>query len=504
MSISTSTAKPLKENATRLFLALVFIILSIPWDSSIFKKPFIEDAWYGFSVSRNISNGQGVTIDGEQLTNGFQPLQVLIDALFYLISPSDQFAILLIFSFRITLHISSAILFVLLVKGIQKNTKSQGFYNFVFASYLFNPALVMGALNGLETSLVLFLFLLLIKVLTYSRDSITQRRLLYRFIFVSTALIYSRIDMAIVVACVLLFYIFQRSKVMAIQAASGISLCVIPWLAWNQINFGSIIPISGLQQQDPEFSFSRIGHLFKAVFYNISPWFGSIYDSGDVLAEATFFIARLSVFLWATWVLRKSQKKIRSILVASNIYFVICSVLIGLVLITAYYGTITFATYFFQRYTIYFAQVALLAGFLILGRTSLKLNAFAVLVLVLSAVLYFSDFHSNKRENALYRDQVSLVQEMVPSDQLVGARQSGTLGYHRFKTVNLDGKVNPLVPKRKGGIEEYLRNREINWLCDWPSELEKIIESGDNNWEVVGNNSTVTCLKRVSGQKAST
>lgn len=499
MSINTSSTKPLQENSNRLFLAIAFITLSIPWGTSIFKKPFIEDSWYGFSVSRNISNGHGITIDGEQLTNGFQPLQVLIDALLYLISPSDQIAILLIFLFRIILHILSAMLFVYLVKSNQRNIKTQGFYNFVFASYLFNPALIMGALNGLETGLVLFLFLLLIKVLTSSRDSTTQTRLLYRFIFVSTALIYSRIDMAIVVACVLLFYVFKRSKVMAIQAATGISMCVIPWLAWNQINFGSVIPVSGLQQQDPEFSFSRITHLFKAVSFNISPWIGSIYDPGDVLAEATFFIVRLLVFLCAIWILWKSQKKTRITLAKSNIYSVIGSALIGLILITAYYGTITFATYFFQRYTIYFSQAALLAGFLIVGKTSLKQNAFAALLLVVSAVLYFSDFHSNKRENTLYRDQVGLVLEIVPANQLVGARQSGTLGYHRSRTVNLDGKVNPLVPKQKGEIEEYLQSRGIDWLCDWPSELTRIIEPGDNNWQVVGNNSTVTCLKRVSG-----
>ena len=71
---------------SKSLLIFGFIALTFPWGSSLNKKPFIEDAWYGFSIARSIANGFGITIDQSQATNGFQPLQVLIDSILYFLS----------------------------------------------------------------------------------------------------------------------------------------------------------------------------------------------------------------------------------------------------------------------------------------------------------------------------------------------------------------------------------------------------------------------------------
>jgi hypothetical protein len=42
----------------------------------VVDRPVTEDAYYALSVSRNIAEGKGVTIDGSTPTNGFQPLFV--------------------------------------------------------------------------------------------------------------------------------------------------------------------------------------------------------------------------------------------------------------------------------------------------------------------------------------------------------------------------------------------------------------------------------------------
>lgn len=83
--MNKNTRFTIGSNVLKSFLALCFVLVVFPWGSNLYKKPFIEDAWYGFSVARNIANGSGVTIDGLQVTNGFQPLQVFIDSfLFYI------------------------------------------------------------------------------------------------------------------------------------------------------------------------------------------------------------------------------------------------------------------------------------------------------------------------------------------------------------------------------------------------------------------------------------
>jgi hypothetical protein len=89
------------------------------------------------------------------------------------------------------------------------------------------------------------------------------------------------------------------------------------------------------------------------------------------------------------------------------------------------------------------------------------------------------------------------VLKTVPFDEIVGARQSGTLGYNRGRVVNLDGKVNPIAPRDKISMERYLKANSIDYLCDWPSELDKIISSHRVNWEIVASNATVKCMKRV-------
>ena len=104
----------------RFTLIGFFVLLSIPWGSSLYKKPFIEDAWYGFSIARNIADGFGITIDGSQQTNGFQPLQVFIDSIIFTLTKSDNVALIIIFTSRLLLHITSAYIF----EGILKKALS--------------------------------------------------------------------------------------------------------------------------------------------------------------------------------------------------------------------------------------------------------------------------------------------------------------------------------------------------------------------------------------------
>ncbi len=75
-------------------------------------------------------------------------------------------------------------------------------------------------------------------------------------------------------------------------------------------------------------------------------------------------------------------------------------------------------------------------------------------------------------ENTMYTGQLALVRSVVPDGTLVAAGQSGTLGYFRDNVVNLDGKVNPGVLPYEGRKHDYLDERDIGWLCDWPEHIE--------------------------------
>jgi hypothetical protein len=474
------------------------VLVVFPWGSNLYKKPFIEDAWYGFSVARNIANGSGVTIDGLQVTNGFQPLQVFIDSFFYFISGSDDFALVLAFSLRLFMHICSAAIFANLVKRLNTTPKSEYFHTFTFSIYLFNPAIISCALNGLETGLLLFLFLVFIALLVDHTSQTSKTHLTGTTALCAIALIYTRIDMIIVVFCILIWYFTFYSKRDALRMLFVTSAAIAPWLIWNFMNFGSVIPISGQQQLEPSVTFTRIAHLIKAMFYNASPWVGSTYDQKNLSLEVVFFLLRIFFLLWIILVLRLNLNFFTLNRFKKDNLDIFIALIFGLLILSLYYGLMTFATYFYQRYTILFAPLVLLLIMRRVGEVTKYQKEIAFAALFISLSLYSIFYQSPKNENALYENQVKLVLKSIPEDQVVGARQSGTLGYFRNRVVNLDGKVNPAAPKDALSMDRYLKSEAIGWLCDWPAELQKIVAEYERGWQIFSMNSSVSCLRRKS------
>ena len=74
-----------------------------------------DDAYYFFTVARNIAQGHGITIDGTHWTTGFQPLWGLICAVPFL-APSDRAALAIIYLLSFLLWLAGAALFVRLVR----------------------------------------------------------------------------------------------------------------------------------------------------------------------------------------------------------------------------------------------------------------------------------------------------------------------------------------------------------------------------------------------------
>jgi hypothetical protein len=481
---------------SKSLLVFGFIALTFPWGSSLNKKPFIEDAWYGFSIARNIANGFGITIDQSQATNGFQPLQVLTDSILYLFSNSDDLAITLSFSLRLLLHILSAIVFSNLIKQLVKGPRSEYFHIFTFSIYLFHPAIITSALNGLETGLLLFLFLVFITLVKNHTSIKPTKYSIVSTTLCAIALIYTRIDMIVVLSCFLIWYFFYFSKRIAMRMVLAIFTAITPWLFWNFVNFGSIVPISGQQQQDPSFSLFRIMHLVKALLYNASPWLGATYDNNSLYLEVVSFLSRVFFFLWIMLFLPSKLNLFRFHLTKRDFSGTICVLALGLLVLSCYYGIITFATYFYQRYTVLIAPLVLILILLKVSETTKTQRQIIITAFIISILQFLMYYHSTKSENILYDNQVHLVMESIPEDEIVGARQSGTLGYFRNRVINLDGKVNPRAPKDEYAMNKYLKREGIDWLCDWPSELTKIVSVYQADWQIYSKNAEVTCLKR--------
>ena len=70
-------------------LLLRLAIACAPFSYLASRGPLLDDAFYSFSIARNLAAGHGPTADGIHATSGFQPLHTVLLVPFYLLFPRD-------------------------------------------------------------------------------------------------------------------------------------------------------------------------------------------------------------------------------------------------------------------------------------------------------------------------------------------------------------------------------------------------------------------------------
>jgi hypothetical protein len=91
-----------------------------------------------------------------------------------------------------------------------------------------------------------------------------------------------------------------------------------------------------------------------------------------------------------------------------------------------------------------------------------------LLLLLESAALSASTWVNGKTH--MHRPAVDWIARNVLEQQWVGAVQTGTVGYFHDRTINLDGKVNPLALHtlvRHGHVLDYVVDSDIDFIVDW-------------------------------------
>jgi hypothetical protein len=218
--------------------------------ASALRKPepaawaFSEDAFYAFSVARNVAEGRGITSDGTQPTSGFQPLWTLFvtgaHALFHHTVP--RFACVYLMSFFA--WALAAWLFVRF--GSRFVALEHGWAWFAAAWFLADGNLQSAFANGLETGLTLTLLLVL---LIRWCDAPLKRSwwvdgLLAGFLFLA------RVDSCFLTVPYLVWPVIRAPKAAVAGRAllaGALALAVAsPWLAYNHSLTGTFMPQSGL------------------------------------------------------------------------------------------------------------------------------------------------------------------------------------------------------------------------------------------------------------------
>jgi hypothetical protein len=504
--------------AITVILVLATGALALRNGSQIFATPLTEDGFYSLAVARNVARGAGITADGRQPTNGFQPLFTAVEAGCYRVAGGDEVpAVRLVLGLSWLIYVATAWLVGAIAADLTGTAPSDGspaapsdggarrharrwlaglLYGGGFLSFMHH-------FNGLETGLVLLLYA--VSWRAYQHGWFEHRFGSLGFGALFGLLVLARIDAAVFVALFCAWQLAARWRTEPGQAlwraGSTAAVAVIvssPWWAYNYFEFGSLMPTSGTAQQEWALSARRLRWVLWALGVSSLPtmWLGrfdELFHDGIVpSALRALVIGALALFIARAWRQASPLAGDATMRARRTVAFgaMLAAAMAALAL---YYGLSFIAYWFYYRYLF---PVALIASVLIAWWAAPLALAWPRIAVVVVALLCAPTMISavmaqrghTLHVDTVYWEQLALVDEQVPEADLVAAGQTGTLGYFRARTVNVDGKVNREAIPYQDHMWDYLARRDVRWFADWPFYVEKYLghDPADHGWHKVG------------------
>lgn len=491
-----------------LSIAAALILLGLRAETFLFGPPLTEDGYYALTVARNLAHGHGMTIDGTTLSNGFQPLFTMIEAVAFYFGASDAVAIRLVYAFAWGFHVAGAVLCALVARdlwpSIDGGREREIRMAIAAISWLGSPLLFGHAYNGLATGCVLFFYLAVIRALQMRIEATAAGRVTLGMLI--GLMVLARIDSAFFAVAVGLYVLWRGRAAGMFGAVAGaatvaaLALLVSgPWWLYNLLDFGSFLPTSGKALQGTGVVPVRLHFALWAIRLMFVPWifFGQLDDyvgfAPGILPGTGFDYVSLSstvrtaIILGALAALAVAIRSGRARATIANFRatadeparrgLVAMGLLVASAAALVVYYVFFFGSYwFYYRYFMPLALPAYLFGPILAARAIAgggKHRRAAVAIVAAIGVqgltlpsLAFNGITFNP--NAVYFEQVDLVRRYVPPDDKVAAGQSGTLGFFRDKVVNTDGKVNLAALAFRGHIWDLLARDGVRWYVDWP------------------------------------
>ncbi len=242
---------PLSSGERRLLGALLLaglgLRLAIAWlpVAVLLEKTLPDDAFYYFAIARNLAQGRGASVDGLTPTNGFHPLWAVLLVPAFRWAPGLDLPIHLALTVAAFLDTATGWLLFRTVRRAGGRYLGAVLACFL---YLFHPAVLFQAANGLETALAVFLwagfFCTYLEV--RGREALAPW---FGLGLLGGVMVLGRTDSAFLVAFVALDLALRRRAKAAPALgvlALGAVVPLVPWLAWNRVVMGTWLQSSGV------------------------------------------------------------------------------------------------------------------------------------------------------------------------------------------------------------------------------------------------------------------
>ncbi|MFB6225534.1 MAG: glycosyltransferase family 39 protein, partial [Candidatus Paceibacteria bacterium] len=450
----------------RIFVVIVFIAIILRFIIlntgivNILDNFLTDDAFYYYSIARNVVMGEGVVFSSGNPTNGFHPL--------YLIILVPLFDLLYQYGINAPVYASLIILSVFTVGTsffIYQVCKELvgGFAGIVGTIiWLFNPYIIKVSLAGTETPIQIFF----ISVLTWYLVSINFSEINNKNIVIIGALLglifLSRMDGVLMILSVVIslgsYWIgYSPSKIMnsivekdkriydLVKIGMIPSIVVFSWMGWSYMHVQRLTPVSGAALRLLRLNLNQ--NHFHWILSSIKGTINSIqnmiifveFDGVSVLVIILLTLVPLTVITIAI-----SMEDI-----AENIKS-IDFLIITFVLFLFFYWFITMAMR--SWYTLFISFILTILVSISIGNTVKSISfrqdnivkLLITIVIILSFVIGgFVQYDSSPEEPIRYQD-ASYIRQNIQTGVTIGSFNSGIRQYYtpNHTVVNLDGVVN--------------------------------------------------------------
>ncbi len=457
-------------------------------DGRLLRQFPTEDGYLMLTIARNIAIGNGMsTAAGTIPTNGTQPLCTFLWAACFAATGGDKTAgVALVLVIEFIIACCSAVVLVCLTRRVLARHPLRDAIALLSAAVWYaSPICVPSTMNCLESGTYVLAVMLCVWALitrpaeaapTWSWGRAFLLGLLLGLAFWVRNDAVWLIGAACLAHVVLAFpggaSLSRRLGESIVMGATTI-LVALPWLIFNRIRFGSIMPVSGAAESLKKHlgvNLSRLPAVLAEYLFAVLPIPSSMETHPLVIAICVAALVLVMVLVGFLW--RWANDLQRTTISIVGLYAT------GLCL---FYGLFFGAGWFLSRYLFpispFLVMVGTLAFLTALDMRVLPGRAFipaaagcllCLLVLGLNVRLYRNGRHHD------HFQVVGWVQAHVAEDVWVGAVQSGTTGFFHDRTINLDGKVNPeaLQARLRNEIARYVVEKRVEYLADWAGLAE--------------------------------
>ena len=194
------------------FLPQFFVIISK--SDNLMNWFLTDDAFYYFKTAQNIAEGNGITFDGINPTNGFHPLWMILCVPIFALARIDLFLPLrIVAAVQILLNASSGLFLYEIVS--EKISKSFAWIAAIFWMF-FPPIHGITTKLGLETGLnafMMIIFFYLISKITWNDDEKSIKEHLFWVGLCGVGVLFSRLDNIFVLLMVGIWLVFREKSI---------------------------------------------------------------------------------------------------------------------------------------------------------------------------------------------------------------------------------------------------------------------------------------------------